>query len=216
MSGPAQGQQQRLVILGAGTGGTLAANRLRKKYKDDRLRIDIVDQDNRHVYQPGLLFVPFGLTEPDEIVRKRDRQLKKGIHYHQCPIESVDIETNTVELQNGTTLEYDVLLVATGAVLLPDNGTGSLVTDLLQLVDPDRVQLRLVEQGGVLLARQPHRPGPAPLAQQAQFGLGQQLQEAGHRAVESYLDYPAGHRADIANLCEIEAQRRAAKSADRL
>ena len=117
-------QQQRLVILGAGTGGTLAANRLRKKFKNDRLRIDIVDQDNRHVYQPGLLFVPFGLTEPDEIVRKRDRQLKKGINYHQSAIDSVDIEANSVALENGTTLEYDVLLIATGAVLLPEETEG--------------------------------------------------------------------------------------------
>jgi sulfide:quinone oxidoreductase len=117
-------EQKRLVILGAGTGGTLAANRLRKKYKDDELRIDIVDQDNRHVYQPGLLFIPFGLTEPDEIVRKRDRQLKKGIHYHQCPIGSVDIEANSVTLENGTTLDYDVLLVATGAVLQPEETEG--------------------------------------------------------------------------------------------
>ena len=117
-------QQQRLVILGAGTGGTLAANRLRKKFSDERLRIDIVDQDNQHVYQPGLLFVPFGLAEPDEIVRKRDRQLKKGIHYHQSAIGSVDIETNAVLLENGTTLDYDLLLVATGTVLLPDETEG--------------------------------------------------------------------------------------------
>ncbi len=118
------GGQQRLVILGAGTGGTLTANRLRKKFKDDRLRIDIVDQDDQHVYQPGLLFVPFGLAEPDEIVRSRRRQLKKGIHYHQCPIDSVDIEANTVSLENGSTLEYDVLLVATGTSLLFDETEG--------------------------------------------------------------------------------------------
>jgi sulfide:quinone oxidoreductase len=117
-------EQQRLVILGAGTGGTLAANRLRKRFREARLRIDIVDQDNRHVYQPGLLFVPFGLADPDEIVRQRDRQLKRGIHYHQCPIDSVDIEANTVALENGTVLPYDVLLVATGAVLLPDETEG--------------------------------------------------------------------------------------------
>jgi sulfide:quinone oxidoreductase len=117
-------QQQRLVILGAGTGGTLTANRLRKKFDENRLRIDIVDQDNRHIYQPGLLFVPFGLAEPDEIVRDRDRQLKKGIHYHQCPIGSVDIEANSVALVNGTTLDYDVLLVATGTVLLPEETEG--------------------------------------------------------------------------------------------
>ena len=124
MADHSDGGQQRLVILGAGTGGTLTANRLRKKFKDDRLRIDIVDQDDQHVYQPGLLFVPFGLAEPDEIVRSRRRQLKKGIHYHQCPIDSVDIEANTVSLEDGTTLEYDVLLVATGTSLLFDETEG--------------------------------------------------------------------------------------------
>ncbi len=116
--------QQRLVILGAGTGGTLAANRLRKKFKQDRLRIDIVDQDNQHVYQPGLLFVPFGLTEPDEIVRKRDKQLHKGINYHQSAIDSVDIEADSVTLEDGTVLGYDVLLVATGARLQPEETEG--------------------------------------------------------------------------------------------
>jgi len=117
-------QQQRLVILGAGTGGTLAANRLRKKYGKDELHIDIVDQDNQHVYQPGLLFVPFGLTEPEEIVRKRDRQLRKGIDYHLSAIESVDVEGQTVALADGTSLGYDVLLVATGARLLPEETEG--------------------------------------------------------------------------------------------
>ena len=117
-------QQQRLVILGAGTGGTLAANRLRKKYSNAELKIDIVDQDNRHVYQPGLLFVPFGLSEPDEIVRKRDRQLRKGIEYHLSAIESVDVEAQTVALENGDSLTYDVLLIATGARLLPEETEG--------------------------------------------------------------------------------------------
>ena len=116
--------QQRLVILGAGTGGTLAANRLRKKFKKDQLRIDIVDQDNQHVYQPGLLFVPFGLTEPDEIVRKRDKQLHKGINYHQSAIDSVDIDADSVTLEDGTVLGYDVLLVATGARLQPEETEG--------------------------------------------------------------------------------------------
>ncbi len=117
-------EQKRLVILGAGTGGTLAANRLRKKFSRDELAIDIVDQDNGHVYQPGLLFVPFGLTEPDEIVRKRDRQLKKGITYHLSAIERVDIEADSVTLENGEVLEYDALLVATGAILLPEETEG--------------------------------------------------------------------------------------------
>ncbi len=69
----------RIVILGAGTGGTLIANRLRRRYRDDEALITVVDQDDRHVYQPGLLFVPFGLLDPDEIVRPRGRQLRDGI-----------------------------------------------------------------------------------------------------------------------------------------
>lgn len=119
-------EMKRLVILGGGTGGTLAANRLRKQFDDASLQIDVVDQDNAHVYQPGLLFVPFGLAEPAEIVRRRDRQLRKGVNYHQCAIESVDIDANVVSLTNGNTLGYDVLLVATGSVLQPEETEGLL------------------------------------------------------------------------------------------
>ncbi len=115
---------KRMVILGGGTGGTLAANRLRKKFSESELTIDVVDHDNDHVYQPGLLFVPFGLATPDEIVRPRSRQLHKGINFHLDGIESVDVEATTVSLASGTTLDYDVLLVATGTVLQPDETEG--------------------------------------------------------------------------------------------
>ena len=118
------GQPKKFVILGAGTGGTLAANRLRKKFSEAELAIDVIDQNNDHVYQPGLLFVPFALADPEEIVRPRDRQLHKGINYHLSGIESVDISANRVMLDNGTTLSYDALLVATGSVLQPEETEG--------------------------------------------------------------------------------------------
>ena len=73
----------RIVILGGGTGGTLAANRLRRVL-DDAVEIVVVDQDDAHVYQPGLLFVPFGLAHLDEIVRPRARQLHDGIGYRRA------------------------------------------------------------------------------------------------------------------------------------
>lgn len=115
---------QKLVILGGGTGGTLAANRFRKSYEDTELRIDVVDQNNDHVYQPGLLFVPFGLATTEEITRPRSRQLHRGINYHQSGVNSVDIETNHVVLGDGLVLPYDVLLVATGSVLQPEETEG--------------------------------------------------------------------------------------------
>jgi sulfide:quinone oxidoreductase len=112
-----------VVILGAGTGGTLTANRLRKLLPS-AVDITVVDQDGAHVYQPGLLFVPFGLAQPEDIVRPREKQLHEGITYHQSPIGSVDIEANVVELSDGTKLDYDVLVVATGSTLLPDETEG--------------------------------------------------------------------------------------------
>ena len=114
----------RIVILGAGTGGTLTANRLRKVYDRSDATITVVDQDDQHVYQPGLLFVPFGTAHPEDIVRPRARQLHKGIDYHQSPIDRVDLDADTVHLADGTELGYDVLVVATGATLLPEETEG--------------------------------------------------------------------------------------------
>jgi len=115
---------QRAVILGGGTGGTLTANRLRKLYGPDELAISVVDQDDQHVYQPGLLFVPFGMTHAEDIVRPRARQLHRGIDFHQSAIDRVEVEADRVLLADGTELRYDVLVVATGAALLPDETEG--------------------------------------------------------------------------------------------
>ena len=116
----------RIVVLGGGTGGTLAANRLRRMYTLDEATITVVDQDDRHVYQPGLLFVPFALAHPDEIVRSRSRQLHRGIDFVESAVELVDIETNTVQLAEGGALTYDVLIVASGAVLVPEETEGMI------------------------------------------------------------------------------------------
>ncbi|MEV0401049.1 FAD/NAD(P)-binding oxidoreductase, partial [Actinoallomurus sp. NPDC050550] len=115
---------RRIVILGAGTGGTLAANRLRRAYDIGEAEIVVVDQDDDHVYQPGLLFIPFGLAEPEELIRPRHRQLHDGIVFHQAGIDRVDLDTDQVRLEDGTLLDYDVLVVATGSVLLPEETEG--------------------------------------------------------------------------------------------
>ncbi len=115
---------KHIVILGGGTGGTLTANRLRKALPASEASITVVDTDGRHVYQPGLLFVPFGLADPDDIVRPRDRQLHTGIHYHQSGVDRVDLEADKVHLADGSVLAYDVLVVATGSRLVPEETEG--------------------------------------------------------------------------------------------
>jgi len=115
---------KQIVILGGGTGGTLMANRLRKTYDADEAAIAVVDRDDRHVYQPGLLFVPFGLAKTEEIVRPRRRQLHKGISFHETEVDRVALDDDCVHLADGAVLPYDVLIVATGSRLAPEETEG--------------------------------------------------------------------------------------------
>jgi sulfide:quinone oxidoreductase len=113
----------RIVILGGGTGGTLVANRLSRLLGLDA-RITVVDRDDRHIYQPGLLFVPFGLAGAEEIVRSRHEQLRDGIDFRLAEVERVEAGENSVYLADGSFIEYDVLVIATGAVLQPEETEG--------------------------------------------------------------------------------------------
>jgi sulfide:quinone oxidoreductase len=116
--------KKQIVILGGGTGGTMVANRLRRHFDRAEADIHVVDRDDRHVYQPGLIFVPFGLADVDQIVRPRARQLRRGVLFHEDEIESVTTDRNEVQLAGGTTLRYDVLVVATGVHLQPEETDG--------------------------------------------------------------------------------------------
>ncbi|QWF77971.1 type III sulfide quinone reductase, selenoprotein subtype [Amycolatopsis sp. CA-230715] len=114
---------KRIVILGGGTGGTVAANRLRRSLGGGA-HITVVDRDDDHVYQPGLLFVPFGLADPEDLVRSRPRQLHDGIRYHRSDVERVEVDKELVHLHDGAVLPYDVLVIATGARLMPEETEG--------------------------------------------------------------------------------------------
>ncbi len=114
----------QIVVLGGGTGGTMVANRLRRRLEVHEAEIHVVDRDDRHVYQPGLLFVPFGLASVDEIVRPRRQQLRSGIVFHEAAVDAVWVDRDQVHLENGEVLSYDVLVVATGARLQPEETEG--------------------------------------------------------------------------------------------
>jgi sulfide:quinone oxidoreductase len=109
---------------GGGTGGTMTANRLRRRFEQDEAEIHVVDRDDRHVYQPGLLFVPFGLAHVEEIVRPRRRQLRRGIIFHEAAVDAVALERDEVLLDDRSVLPYDLLVVATGVRLQPEETEG--------------------------------------------------------------------------------------------
>jgi sulfide:quinone oxidoreductase len=113
----------RIVIIGGGTAGTLVANRLDRLY-GDAAEIVVLDRDDRHVYQPGLLFVPFAAGEPSGIVRSRRGQLRSGVALRVAAVERVEPGSNEVHLADGSTLPYDVLVIASGTSLLPSETEG--------------------------------------------------------------------------------------------
>jgi sulfide:quinone oxidoreductase len=116
--------KKRIVILGGGTGGTMTANRLRRRFDPDEAEIHVIDRDDRHVYQPGLLFVPFGLASLEEIVRPRRRQLRSGVVFHEAEVAWVELDRDEVVLLDGDVLPYDVLVVASGVRLQPEETDG--------------------------------------------------------------------------------------------
>lgn len=113
-----------IVILGAGTGGTAVANHLRRLLPEFEASILVIDKDARHVYQPGLLFVPFGRHRTETLTHNRWAQLRPGIAWEHADIDHVDVDAQTVVLAAGTKVTYDVLVIATGARLLPEETEG--------------------------------------------------------------------------------------------
>jgi sulfide:quinone oxidoreductase len=113
-----------IVVLGGGTGGTLIANRLRRALDRDAAEILVIDADDEHVYQPGLLFVPFGKASPGSLTRPRRRQLRSGVTFRQAAVDRVDLDANEVLLAGGGRVGYDALVIATGARLVPEETDG--------------------------------------------------------------------------------------------
>jgi sulfide:quinone oxidoreductase len=115
---------KRLVVIGAGTAGTMVVNKLRHKLDAAEWTITIVDQDDTHLYQPGLLLLPFGVYTPEELVKPRTQFIPDGVELVISEIVSVDASANQVRLVDGTVLDYDYLVIASGTAPRPDQTPG--------------------------------------------------------------------------------------------
>jgi sulfide:quinone oxidoreductase len=113
-----------LVILGAGTAGTMMANHLRKELNKQEWQITIIDESEKHYYQPGYLFLPFDIYQPEDIVKPIQKFIPTGVQLVLQKIQRIDAEENTVRLDNGHFIQYDILVIATGARIAPGEVEG--------------------------------------------------------------------------------------------
>ncbi|NNF35180.1 MAG: NAD(P)/FAD-dependent oxidoreductase [Saprospiraceae bacterium] len=113
-----------LLILGAGTSGTMMANHLVKKLPKKEWNITIVDKEKEHYYQPGYLFIPFDIYKPKEVKKSISKFIPKDVNLIQEGIEKIDKDQKTVLLKDGSVLSYDILIIATGTNIAPEEIEG--------------------------------------------------------------------------------------------
>jgi sulfide:quinone oxidoreductase len=115
---------KKLLILGAGTAGTMVANRLNRQLNMDEWQITLVDQDPIHYYQPGFLLAPFGVYTQKDLVKPKAYFIPPHVKLIQACIEAIEADQSRVRLGDGQTLSYDFLIIATGADIHPEETPG--------------------------------------------------------------------------------------------
>ncbi|WP_299334310.1 FAD/NAD(P)-binding oxidoreductase [uncultured Psychroserpens sp.] len=117
---------KQLLILGAGTSGTMMANHLRKALSKKEWNITIVDQEETHYYQPGFLFLPFDIYKTKQVKKKIEKFIPKGVKLLKEKINRIDKDNDLVVLENENILQYDILIIATGTNIAPQEIEGML------------------------------------------------------------------------------------------
>jgi sulfide:quinone oxidoreductase len=115
---------KHLLILGAGTAGTMVANRLNHLLDRDDWKITMVDQNPIHYYQPGFLFIPFGMYSKNDVVKPKRDYIPSDVELVMSAIDMIEPDHNRVKLANGRLLSYDFLVIATGTDIHPEETPG--------------------------------------------------------------------------------------------
>ena len=115
---------KRLVILGAGTAGTMMANHLHHKLNRKEWTIDIVDERTEHHYQPGYLFLPFDIYQPEDIIKSIRDFIPSDVNLITKKIDRIVATDNYIQMAGGDQLQYDLLIIATGAKIAPEETEG--------------------------------------------------------------------------------------------
>jgi sulfide:quinone oxidoreductase len=102
----------------------MVVNKLRPRLDAGEWAITIVDEDEVHYYQPGFLFVPFGMYRRRDVVKPKRRFIPAGVDLVIGKIEEVEADANRVKMADGTILDYDYLVIATGTHPRPDQTPG--------------------------------------------------------------------------------------------
>ncbi len=160
------------MILGGGTAGTMMANHLAKELDKKEWRIHIIDERKVHYYQPGYLFLPFGIYEESDIVKPLQNFFPKSAVFINESIEKIVTKKNQVILNNGNIVNYDILIIATGSKIAPEETEGMMgkewqksVYDFYSFEGASKLKTKLQDwKGGNLVVHITEMPIKCPVA----------------------------------------------------
>jgi len=191
---------KEIVIVGGGLGGTIVGNglarQLARQLRNNEASITILGTTDQHMYQPGLLYVPFGRIREQDLFRDQRKILDSKIHFHVDPVKKIDAKKNQVSTESGKTFKYDYLVVATGSRLrhdtIPGMTEGAHWFYDLEGARKMRAALEKFEGGKVVVnVNAPHKCPVAPL--EITFMLRDYFQEKGIlEKCEITYTYPIG------------------------
>ena len=117
---------KNIVILGAGTGGALTANLLSHRLDLTQWTITVIDRSSLHGYQPGPLFLPFGMygyRELADVVKPIVEPLPRGVGFITSEVHLIDHEQREIHTEQGN-VPYDFLVCALGCRTAPEEIEG--------------------------------------------------------------------------------------------
>jgi len=104
-----------IVILGGGTGGIVAANKLRNKLPSD-IKIILIERNPIHTFAASYLWLMVGLRGPEKISTSLSKLIAKGVEIINEEVKHIDTTNRKVQIETGD-ISYDYLIVSLGADL---------------------------------------------------------------------------------------------------
>jgi len=200
----------KILVVGGGTGGTIVANnlarRLAREIRAGKAGITMLSASDQHMYQPGLLYVAFGQMMPDELYRDQAGLLESCIDFHVDPVEKFELDQNQVRTQSGKVHQYDILVIATGSRIVPEEIPGLVEGSETFYTEKGAVKmfksLREFQGGKVaIVVGVPHKCPIAPI--EITFALHDYFKARGIRdKVHIKYHYPIGRIHSIENVAK--------------
>ena len=203
----------KILVVGGGMGGTILANNLARRLSNElrsgKVKLTMLSASERHMYQPGLLYLAVGRMTPDELYRDQASLLEPGIDFHVDPVEEFRLDQNEVKAKSGKTYGYDVIAIATGARPSPEDIPG--LADAAEQFYTEESAIKMFKristfQGGkiVIAMGVPHKCPMAPL--EIVFMLHDYFKDRGlGDKVKLHYTYPIGRVHTLENVAKWAA-----------